>query len=166
MGDDDKWGRWQLIIAFISLISAFFLSGQSGTVINSVINSGNGNVDYASQTNNINTDTVFMHKNSDGQLGIRTVSEVICPGNIFHGSCITDGKTSNMELEISDTIGEEVSKFYGNLHWPLNGESHKIVGHIEQGSNKICFNEYSNLDDESVIGEYSWKLRVMVSVAM
>ncbi len=160
MGYTDEWGRKQYIVAVISVIVAivtliitiYGIPTQAGTMVNSVLNSGNGNVNYDPKTTNITTDTIIMNKDLDGQLSKRTVSEVIYPGNIFRGKCTTDGKILDIELQINDVVGVEVSKFSGDLKRPLTGENNAVSGYVKPGSNKICFTEYSN---EAEIGEYS-----------
>lgn len=142
-------------------------AGRSKTVINggegadTIINGEGVVADHFQLIANITTDTPSVNKDLDGQLSKLTPSEVIFPGNIFRGNCINNGKISDIELQITDA-NSEISDFRGNLRWLLKGESHKIIGHVEPGSNKVCFNEYLNgtepLADQSIIGEYSLEI--------
>lgn len=165
MGYTDEWGRKQYIVAVIGLIvtiitliiTIYGIPTQADTVINSVMNTGNGNVIYEPETTNITTDTIIMNKNSDGQLSKRTAFEVLSPGNIFRGTCTTDGKILDIELQINDVVGVEVSEFSGDLRRPLTGENNAVNGYFEPSTNKICFTEYS-YSKEAEIGEYSLEI--------
>lgn len=165
MGNTDEWGRKQYILAAIGLIVAivtlivniYGIPTQEGTITNSVINSGNGNVDYSPKNTNINTDTIIMNKDSDGQLSKHTAFEVLSPGNIFRGTCTTNGKILDIELQINDVVGSEVPKFSGDLRRPLTSENNEVSGYFEPSTNKICFTEYS-YSKKAEIGEYSLEI--------
>ncbi len=143
------------------------IAERPSKMINSVINSGEGEVNYRPETSNIVANKTIITKTSDEQVGLseaekRSAHKIIKSGAVFYGNCVSnDGGSGDVAMEITNVNGSE---FSGRTWLPSTKDVEYVMkGHFDWDSNKIWFDEYLQLpapwDELSLCRQYVGEIK-------